>query len=154
MNKFAYIIVILAFAMSAFGQKSKVGADYDKFKDETTVSFNGYGVGVSENISFTFSGKDLKADAEEFMFWFGGNRCRGYCFDDPEFIMIIDGRRSAVYTDKRLDNSAIFTVPRSEVEAIANATLVEYRVGSFQGKWEQKTIGMFKELLALGTVKK
>jgi len=129
---------------------------YDRFKDRTEVSFDGYGIGILETAGFVHSGAVLTKTQDEYYLMFVGTRnsCSGFCFKGgTSLIMLIDGERVAVGDDDRLDDGVYFVVDRDLIARIAGAARVEYQVGRFEGKWTQKTIDKFKALLAAGTVK-
>lgn len=148
------LLVFFAFTVSALGQDKMpkwFDREYDKFEDKTTIDFAQSGRAIL-HVGFTFKGSTLLADQQEFYFYFQGGRCRGFCFNNAELTLLIDGERHSGGIDKRLGDNAIYLIGRPMIEEIANAKLVEYRVGSFEGKWETKALAKFKTLLELGTV--
>lgn len=130
--------------------------DYDKFKDETEISFDD---GLSPKFIgwFQHSGQSLKKDIDEFNFTFMGSRqrCTGYCFkNDPGLIFLIDGERvKTPEIENFLGDTITFQIGRAMVAKIAAAKEVQFQVGPFEGTWKDKTLAKFKTLLDLGTAK-
>lgn len=150
-------IIILLFAVSAFGQTTRengIEVAYDKFKDVTNVRLIEIGGPLSMLTSFSYGGQILTKDAEQFYLFFSGSRCSGFCFNDAALILLIDGERVHGGYRKGLGDSTIYSIDRDMIKRLADAKLVEYQVGRFEGKWEAKTIAKFKTLLDLGTVRK
>lgn len=151
MKKLLPILLILICAAAALGQDG-LETKYDKFKNETSVTFWGTGLGVDEAAMFTHSGDKLTSDVDTFFLYFRGNgRCYGFCFHDPGLILLIDGNREDLGTRKTLSDGVVFSISRDMLKKIADAKLVEYQVGRYEGKWETKTLNKFKLLLAAGT---
>ena len=158
MKKLLPLFLLILAVTAAAQTKAPKGftVNYDKFKDRSTVYFDGYGVGVSESFGFLHDGQTLAADQSEFYLMFTGSRasCTGFCFKSgTELILLIDGERVVAGTDSRLSDHVFFYVKRDLIERLAAAKFVEYQVGRFEGKWEEKTLSKFKTLLDLGTVK-
>ncbi len=125
---------------------------YDKFKDQTRISFEGFS-NVDYTIGTEYNGESLRRNANDFyIYFYGGSRCYGFCFHDPELILIVDGERTFAGTDEGLSDSAIFSIDRKMLERLAAAKLVEFQVGRYEGKWKDKDIENFKTLLGLATV--
>jgi len=154
--KLLFLITLLA--SLGYGQaKPAKGIDvaYDKFKDETTVSF----VDFPSTFMFTHPGRTIDADAQEFFFRFGYS-CPGYfCFrGDVGFRVIIDGGPPLQVAEDEhlvLADTMVFIINRENLAKLAAATKqVEYQVGTYRGTWKDKIITKFKALLDAGTVKK
>lgn len=143
------LFLFLLLLTPAIGQTT----EYDKFKDVTHVYI--YKPGTPSIIwSFKYQGQTLTKDADTFYLYFnGGHNCRGFCFNDPSLILLIDGKRFDLSDGKdRLSDSAIWQIDRATMEAVVNAKLVEYQVGHFEGKW-QGDLKDLKTLFDLATVK-
>ena len=160
------LVLILLLAAAVFGQTQtqklpkEFAIKYDKFKDETDVSFYDFGSsllpsGTTTTVGFIHPGNTLQQDSKEFYLFFSKSGCSGFCFHDPSFILLIDGERVIVSNRSDvLSDSVLFFVDRSILSRIASAKLVEYQVGRFEGAWKEKNIAKFKTLLNLGTIKK
>ena len=150
-------ILIFAIATTAIGQTTTENGTqviYDKFKDTTRVQLVDFSGSVSMIASFSYDGSKLTKNAEHFYIFFSGSRCSGFCFQDAALILLIDGERFHAGVRRGLGDSTIYAMDRDAITKIANAKLVEYQVGRFEGKWEGKMLAKFKTLLDLGTVKK
>jgi len=149
-------IFVLALAVTVAAQKPPKGffVEYDKFTDETEVSFLDYDSAFAA-AWFTYKGKTLDSDVETFLLTFDGRRCDGYCFNDPELIFLIDGERTLLPKLSRvLSDSATFPISRDLMARLIAAKKIEYRVGRFEAEWKEKLRAKLKTLLDLGTVKK
>jgi len=150
-------IFLLFFTATAFAQtttENGIEAIYDKFKDTTRVQLIDFSGPVSMITSFSYDGSKLTKNAENFYVFFSGSRCSGFCFHDAVLILLIDGERFNVGLRRGLGDSTIYAMNRDAITKIANAKLVEYQVGRFEGKWDGKMLAKFKTLLDLGTWQK
>jgi hypothetical protein len=128
--------------------------DYDKFKDRTDVSYlsTDYKGLLQSWFSFTYDGQNLQKNVETFYVTFlGTGRCYGFCFKQPTLILLIDGDRHAI-SNNQLADIVRFPLPRSIVEKIANAKIVEFQVGTYEEVWKPKAIEKWRQLLGLGTL--
>lgn len=150
------LLVILALSIAAFGQTTRengIEVAYDKFKDVTNVRLFEMSSPLAMITSFSYGGAKLTKDVDTFYLFFSGSRCSGFCFNDAALILLIDGERFHGGYRKGLGDSTIYRISRDDIKRIADAKLVEYQVGRFEGKWEEKTLAKFKTLLDLGTAK-
>lgn len=158
-------LIILIFAVSAFGQKlpKDIVAEYNKFDDRTEVSYTAYWIPASRNrtvsvmVTFTHDGKTLGTDISGFWFSVFGECRTSYCFDrDDELVFLLDGERLKVEAKPVIriaDDSTGFEMTRAEFAKLAAAKAVEFKVGHFQVTLKPKEIANFKTMLDLGTVK-
>jgi hypothetical protein len=157
MQSFATAILIVISCVVALPQSRPPKGflvDYDKFKDITDVSYlsTDYKGLLQSWISFNYQGRNLDKNIETFYVTFlGTGRCYGFCFKEPTLILLIDGERYSV-SNNQLANIVRFALPRSTVEKIVHAKIVEFQVGTYEEAWKPKAIEKWGQLLALGTV--
>lgn len=134
-----------------------VAVEYDRFKDQTLVSFIDTYATPELAVGFIYDGKKLTADARFFAFTFSG-KCRSVCFNGSvDLLVIVDGGKpiKAGRKENAFGDSVTLAVYRDKFQAIAEAKeSVEYQVGRYEGKWTESDIAVFKKLWALGTALK
>lgn len=154
-NILLMVTICCVLALTASGQTklpSGIKAEYDKFKDETEVVYRGFG----HALWYRHAGATLTEDVEKFRITFFGARCEGYCFRSPTaLIWMIDGERilGPVY-ERYLGDDVTMEIARDLVDRISKAKVVEYQIGEFERKLQERERRKFAELLAVATVKK
>lgn len=145
--------------------------EYDKFKDRTTVSrkdsiITGKAARVGALIFqpyLFYPGTSLGSDAgAEFAFLFTSvsRMCSGYCFIRSHgLILMADGERIDLGEGDWDGNagggeSMYYEVPRASLEKLARASVVEFQLGGFEGKFAENDRTSVREILKLGTVPK
>lgn len=152
MNKLILIGLMLA-AVAVNGQG--ITTAYDKFKEQTRVSYRTEVTSLSVTFSFGHPGTTLRKDADSFyMFVHGGSRCSGFCFNRPALIFLVDDERRHFGTQHNgLSDSALYSLTRAELQWIADAKSVEFQVGRYEGKLKDDDLAGLKALLVAGTKK-
>ncbi len=148
------ILLLSAAAVAQTKLPKWFDVSYNKFEDQTTISFVEYGQMIYM-VSAVYPGETLTRELDDFYITFTRQDCYGFCFKgDVSLILMIDGKRViAGERENTLSDSISFTVHRDLIKQIASAKLVEYKVGIFEKKWEAKSLAKFKLVLDLSTVK-
>lgn len=155
-------LVLLILTAQAFGQKPPKGisVEYDKFNDKTTVETEIVAEWVSRsrakwlniNIGYSFAGSDLKASIDKFTFSLLANCGSTYCFHNyDEVIFLIDGERwkktDPIYPGGIGTDYIVFEMTRAELERLAAAKVVEFKVASIERRIRSKDLPKIKTLL-------
>jgi hypothetical protein len=152
-------LFLLIFAAASFGQTRGLQVKYDKFKDETTVSYvrlNVVKTDLSMIIAADYPGEKLAKDHDEFSLSFG---CRAVCFSpslSTKLIMLVDGERITLtpLSSRPSIDLAIFMLSRVQLKKLADAKLVEFQVGSYEGVFLDPDHENIKKMLEATTATK
>lgn len=149
-------LLILLFVLPTFAQ---VEARYDKFKDQTVVSFNdGYVIGkdaVHGRIKFYAYYVEKKGEREYFLRFTDTNHLRLKFDDRRNLIFLVLGERidfgkggyNVTNEKYGLKESMTFPATKGDLELIARSPKVEFQLGTFEAELSEKQKQGVKELL-------
>jgi hypothetical protein len=154
----------------AYRAPKGIESAYDKFRDQTRVSFETspeiprysiytHGWGLRMVVAFTFSGKEINRNADEFNISFMGS-CpdRGYCFEDKtELIFLTDGLPLTLThpnsSPDYVSDVITYELSRAELKRLADSKTVEFTLDRNAAKLTSKQIALIATLLSEATFK-
>lgn len=152
--------------IKTFKNRGRFSVSYDKFKDITDVSVGPFAISpvrssvVAMDADFFFGGQTLQEDVTAIHLVFtsySAYRTGEWTFGEHrELYAIIDGERMELgegswksHIGGLSSESIIFTLPIATFRKIAEAKLVELKVGSVELKLKDEHLIAFKDLLSL-----
>lgn len=155
------LICVLCFSTTA----QDIKTEYDKFKDITSISFEGGYVlppktnqapNVKMRTMFVFDGPKMRTKVPLFLMSFTAVCYRSCPFEDAGLIFLADGEkvelsrvRSDLNTGHRpFTESLRFSITREDFEKIASAKKVELQIGWYEAEFNSKQLQGLAELWA------
>ena len=188
MKKLIPLIFVLLFSLStAFSQDLPIQAKikplknnksfsfrYDKFKDQTTVTFSGIAIKPSKTtriytyldyyVNFSFKGQEIPEDIDSYYLVFKSTSRSWSFIDNRNLILLIDGEKLGLgqgdrdgevntgygrYSSVSVSERVFFKVDRDFFNKIVNAKTVELQLGGFESEpLSEKQLLGFKDLLS------
>jgi hypothetical protein len=160
--------------LATLTNKDAFTVKYDKFKDQTAIHFEDGRISNDKGYDpaslklrglFVFPGESLSADHVEGVGLSFKSNTRDWTFlRSNRLIIIADGKRfdlgdahrtsnvnsGSRYTSVSVTETLLYVIPWSDFQKIANASAVEMQIGIFEGKFDDKTLGLIKSLAILG----